>query len=137
MIPRWQALSALLFKYQWNLTTVPQEELLYRPVPILQGRLLAGGSSVNIMVWGRGTPANYDAWADLGNPGWDWEGLLPYFKKVETFTPPSAEQVAQFGITWDDECHGFNGPVQSSFTRWNYPQNRECSLPSLFRLAPP
>jgi choline dehydrogenase-like flavoprotein len=83
MIPRWQIFAALDLNYQWNTTSTPQEGLtLQRPMPIEQGRLLGGGSSVNVMVWGRGTQTEYNNWASFGNPGWDWEGLLPYFKKV-------------------------------------------------------
>lgn len=82
MIPRWQTASALLLQYQWNLITVPQTELLGRPVPMEQARLLGGGSSLNIMLLGLGAPAEFDTWAAFGNPGWDFEGLSPYLKKV-------------------------------------------------------
>jgi choline dehydrogenase-like flavoprotein len=83
MIPRWQIFGALDLNYQWNTITTAQEGLiLQRPVLMEQGRLLGGGSSLNVMVWGRGTPTEYDTWASFGNPGWDWNGLLPYFKKV-------------------------------------------------------
>lgn len=86
MIPRWQIFGAALgIGYQWPGTTTPQEELtLKRPVIMQQGRVLGGGASLNFMVWGRGTPAEYDAWEEWGNPGWGWEGLLPYFKKVSS-----------------------------------------------------
>lgn len=40
---------------------------------------------------------------------------MPYFKKAETFTPPSPEQVAEFGITWDWSAHGRSGPIDSTF----------------------
>ncbi|RYP60898.1 hypothetical protein DL769_007929 [Monosporascus sp. CRB-8-3] len=61
-------------------------------------------------------------WSALNNPGWDFDGLLPYFKKAETFTPPLDDQVAEFGVTWNPECHGTDGPVQSSYCRYVYPQ---------------
>lgn len=82
MVPRWQLASALLLQYQWNLITVPQIELLGRPVPLEQGRLLGGGSSLNVMLLGLGAPAELDNWAAFGNPGWDFNGLSSYFRKV-------------------------------------------------------
>jgi choline dehydrogenase len=82
MVPRWQPVSALLLDYQWNLITVPQSELLDRPVPMEQARLLGGGSSLNIMLLGLGAPAEFDSWAAFGNPGWDHDGIAPYFRKV-------------------------------------------------------
>ncbi|KAI1851278.1 hypothetical protein JX266_003353 [Neoarthrinium moseri] len=123
MIPRWQPLSALELQYQWELLTVPQTELLYRPVPLEQGRLLGGGSSINIMLMNLGAPAEFEAWADFGNPGWDWDGISPYYRKAEKYTPPSAEQLTEFNITYDEVCHGFDGQVSSGYSAWHYPQN--------------
>ena len=51
----------------------------------LTGRILGGGSSVNGLVWVRGNPADFDRWAELGAKGWDYESLLPYFKRGESF----------------------------------------------------
>jgi len=44
--------------------------------------VVGGGTVVNGMFFARGAAADYDAWEQLGNPGWGWDGLLPYFKKV-------------------------------------------------------
>lgn len=49
-----------------------------------QGKVLGGGSILNAMCWNRGGQDDYDAWAALGNPGWDWDGILPYFIKVDS-----------------------------------------------------
>jgi len=43
---------------------------------------VGGGTVVNGMFFARGAAADYDAWEQLGNPGWGWDGLLLYFKKV-------------------------------------------------------
>ncbi|KIV98945.1 hypothetical protein, variant [Verruconis gallopava] len=124
MIPRFQIFTALDLKYQWNTTTTPQEGLiLNRPVIMEQARLLGGGSSINVMIWGRGSKPEYDAWASFGNPGWDWDGLLPYFKKSETTTPPGPNE-APFGVHYNPECHGTNGPVHASYDEYHYPQNK-------------
>ena len=49
------------------------------------GRVIGGGSSVNAMLWVRGNRADYDHWASLGCAGWEYDSVLPYFKKAETF----------------------------------------------------
>lgn len=70
-------------RYDWNLTTVPQTFLQGQTVNLTQGHTIGGSSTVNAMIFDRGMPSNYDSWAALGNEGWDFENLLPYFKKVE------------------------------------------------------
>jgi choline dehydrogenase-like flavoprotein len=47
-----------------------------------QGKVLGGGSILNAMCWNRGGSDDFDAWEALGNPGWGWDGILPYFMKV-------------------------------------------------------
>ena len=72
-------------QYDWNLATTPQTQLdgMARVLP--QGKALGGGSIINAMVWNRGGQDDYDAWESLGNRGWGWKDLLPYFKKVRCF----------------------------------------------------
>jgi choline dehydrogenase-like flavoprotein len=53
-----------------------------REIAIPQGKVVGGSSVLNGMAFDRGSAADYDAWADLGNPGWTFKELLPYFKKV-------------------------------------------------------
>ncbi len=48
-----------------------------------QGRVIGGTSSINGMAANRGLPSDYQAWSDAGATGWDWEGVLPYFIKLE------------------------------------------------------
>lgn len=66
------------------------------------------------MVFDRGAKADYDAWKELGNPGWGWEDLFPYFKKSVNFTAPSEEDAKSIGYTWDERAWG-HGPVQASY----------------------
>ncbi|GKT84488.1 hypothetical protein Ct61P_02338 [Colletotrichum tofieldiae] len=128
MIPRYYVAADGPYtgaKYNWNDSTVPQVNLGNREVAFTQGKLIGGGSGLNAMVYDRGRAADYDAWAEIGNPDWTFDSLLPYFKKIqaETFTPPSDEAAKEFGITWNPECHGTDGPVQSSYCRYVYPQH--------------
>jgi len=69
------------------------------PTGFPQGRVMGGGGSVMGMVALRGTPADYAEWARAGATGWDWDGVLPYFRKMET--------------DWDfkNELHGDAGPI--------------------------
>ena len=68
-------------------------------VPVHQARILGGGSSLMGMVALRGTPADYDGWAELGAQGWGWQDVLPYFCKLEDDTD------------FVDDLHGQGGPV--------------------------
>ena len=69
-------------KYIRTFTSVPQAGLDNRTSVLYTGSVVGGGTVVNGMFFNRGSAADYDAWERLGNLGWGWEGLLPYFKKV-------------------------------------------------------
>ncbi|GAB7358183.1 hypothetical protein MBLNU230_g0337t1 [Neophaeotheca triangularis] len=110
-------------KYSRNYESVRQAELNGRTSPVLSGAVVGGGTVVNGMFFTRGSAGDYDAWERLGNPGWGWEGLLPYFKKSETFTPPCPELAERFpGLFPEDlSAHGTEGPVGSGFANYQYP----------------
>ena len=55
-----------------------------RPLPLPRARVVGGSSTVNACYWLRGSAADYDGWAALGNPGWSFAELLPYFRRAET-----------------------------------------------------
>lgn len=66
---------------------------------IPQGKVVGGSTKLNRMVFDRGSKSDYDSWAALGNEGWDWDGLLPYFKKVfSPFVLVSFDALGQSGI---------------------------------------
>ncbi|KAF9567995.1 alcohol oxidase [Agrocybe pediades] len=98
----------------WNYTTAPQQFLLNRTIAYPRGFVLGGSSSTNFMAYTRGAAAGYDAWAKLGNPGWDWKGVFPYFKKSTHFTPPFKNQSeVVFDITAYENPTG--GPLELSY----------------------
>ena len=101
------AVSATLGLFNWNYETVPQSEFSngrrgYQP----RGKTLGGSSSVNAMVYTRGNPKDYDRWASMGNIGWSYADMLPYFKK--------SENNACFGA---DAYRGAGGPLNVAYLR--------------------
>lgn len=69
-------------RFAYSLPSVPQPGLHNRSVTLTAGAVVGGGSAVNGMFFDRGAREDYENWERLGNPGWDFDSLLPYFKKV-------------------------------------------------------
>lgn len=69
----------------WGYKTEPQSGLNNRQISIAQGKVLGGGSSINAMMYIRGNRRDYDRWDSLGNKGWSYQDVLPYFKKSENY----------------------------------------------------
>ncbi len=63
------------------------------------------------MTYIRADKSEIDAWETLGNAGWNWQTLLPYYKQVEQFTPPNPAQVAA-GADYIPSYHGSDGPIK-------------------------
>jgi choline dehydrogenase len=72
-------------KYNWFLHSEKEPFCNDRTIYEARGRVLGGSSSINGMNWVRGNPWDYDNWAEMGNAGWSYSEVLPYFKKAETF----------------------------------------------------
>ena len=70
-------------KFGWGLSTVPQPHLNGRRVPLPRGRVMGGTGSINGMAYFRGPARDFDDWAAMGNPGWSYADLLPYFLRSE------------------------------------------------------
>jgi choline dehydrogenase-like flavoprotein len=104
----------------WNgLKTLPEPALGNTTYDVYVAKVLGGGSVINGMVYDRGSASDYDAWAALGNNGWGWKGMEPYFIKGTHFQPPSPEVAEAFNITWDPSTYG-NGPLAVSITDTQY-----------------
>ncbi|KAK7425566.1 hypothetical protein QQZ08_008007 [Neonectria magnoliae] len=116
--------GAIGTKYDWNLTYTASESLGGRNVSIPQGKVVGGSTKLNRMVFDRGSKSDYDRWATLGNEGWNWDALLPYFKKNEKFTPPSDALVAEYNITYDAAAHGTSGNMHSSYSPFFWPTTK-------------
>jgi choline dehydrogenase len=71
-------------RFIWPFVTEPANSLGGRTVAVPQGRVVGGSSSINGMVYNRGQRADFDTWAQMGNRGWGFNDLLPYFNRSET-----------------------------------------------------
>lgn len=80
----------------WKYRTVPQKHCANRSMFWPRGRVLGGSSAINAMIYNRGNPDDYNSWSQMGNVGWSYEEILPYFKKLENFEP-GADNFHQIG----------------------------------------
>ena len=96
----------------WAFRTVPQPGLDGRRGYQPRGRALGGSSAINAMVYIRGHRSDYDRWAALGNTGWSYAEVLPYFKRSEN------------NETLHGEYHGSGGPLNVSSLRTGNPFQR-------------
>ena len=69
----------------WGYVTEPDPGLNGRSLRWPRGRVLGGSSSINGLLYVRGQPADYDHWRQLGNTGWGWEDVAPFFKRAESY----------------------------------------------------
>ena len=108
------AAFAKLFKSpcDWAYFTEPQENLNHRQLYWPRGKMLGGSSSMNAMIYIRGHRLDYKNWHDLGNEGWSFADVLPYFKKAE-----HQERGAS-------EYHGTGGPLNVADLRSVNPLSR-------------
>ena len=86
-------------KHDWAFRTEPQAFSGGRRMFWPRGKVLGGSSSLNVMVYIRGHRSNYDEWRDLGNAGWGYDDVLPYFKRSENWCGEPSE------------FHGTEGPL--------------------------
>jgi choline dehydrogenase len=81
----------------WGYRTVPQAACAGRELHLPRGRVLGGSSSLNAMIYVRGAPADYDAWAYGGAAGWGWDDVLPAFLRLEDFRGESEAERGRGG----------------------------------------
>ena len=96
-------------KYNWMFNSEPEPTQHERTIYCPRGKVLGGSSAVNAMLYTRGTPSDYDHWASLGNKGWGYNDILPYFKSTQ-----HQERGA-------DDFHGTSGELNVAEGRSNHP----------------
>ena len=94
----------------WQIKTEPSEWTAGRGIPTTQGKTLGGSSAINGFNYTRGQREDYDGWAALGNPGWSYAEVLPYFKRSE-------HRVGQA----DTRYRGTDGPLPVTDCDWRHP----------------
>lgn len=108
-IPFGLAFLSRMTNLGWEYNTEPQSHLNDRKLFWPRGKVLGGSSSLNAMCYIRGVPEDYDLWSEMGAKGWDWQTVLPYFKKSEK---------QQHGAS---ELHGADGYLSVSDLRHTNP----------------
>ncbi len=78
-------------KFNWRFWTEPEEHVLQRRIVVPRGKGLGGSSLINGMIFVRGQPQDFDHWAQLGNRGWAFNDVLPYFRRLECFEDGSSD----------------------------------------------
>ncbi|ESZ95058.1 choline dehydrogenase [Sclerotinia borealis F-4128] len=109
-------------KYDWNLTYSPQPAANDRSIAIAQGKVVGGGSCLNLMAFDLAGKVDYDRWVEVGGVGWN--DLFPYFKKLTNYTPPAPEIAKEWDIQTDPTAHGYKGYVHSSYPTFYWPSNK-------------
>lgn len=95
--------------YNWCFYTEPEPNMNGRRIYWPRGKTLGGSSSINGLIYIRGQREDFDHWRELGNPGWGYADVLPYFKRSEG------------NVRGEDDYHGANGPVAVSDIRNPHP----------------
>ena len=110
----------------WCFKTEADPGLNGRTIGYARGRVLGGCSSINAMIYMRGQKTDYDHWASLGNRGWSWDEVLPYFKRSEDY------------VHGADELHGAGGELRVEERRVNWEildawrdAAAECGIPKI------
>src|SRR3954452_24918414 len=84
----------------WLYSSEPEASTNGRRLPVPRGKLLGGSSSINGMAFVRGQAQDFDTWAQMGNRGWSYAEVLPFFKRMERYEGGG-----------DDDYHGREGPL--------------------------
>ena len=103
----------------WLYSSEPEANTNGRRVPVPRGRMLGGSSALNGMAFVRGQAQDFDSWAQMGNQGWSYEDVLPFFKRMESYEGGG-----------DDALRGRDGPL-----RVTKPEPREPFFAALIKAA--
>ncbi|KAL8833981.1 MAG: hypothetical protein Q9170_003983 [Blastenia crenularia] len=109
-------------QYDYSFDTVPQEQLYGKCVSHSRGKTVGGSSAINALALIYPPKSSIDAWEQLGNKGWNWEAMSPYYRKFHTFNRPSEGTAEALSTGYiDEDIQGTSGPVQCSFPEFHGP----------------
>lgn len=97
-------------RFTWGLKSEPSWGTNGRQIELVQGKVFGGSGSINGLVYNRGQAADFDHWAQLGNKGWSFDDVLPYFRKTERRIGPG-----------DDAYRGREGGIVVTDLAWRNP----------------
>lgn len=89
----------------WGWSTVPQRHMKDMVIRFTQAKVIGGGSTINAQIYTRGNALDYDEWRQMGCTGWDYESVLPYFRRAED------------NDSFENRYHGKGGPIGVSQPR--------------------
>ena len=102
--------------YDWIYTTTPQSSVNDRVIGHPRGKQLGGSSAINYLAFTHASQQNINDWGSLGNDGWSWDEIFPYYLKSENFTAPPASVTADLNISYvDPQLHGTEGQIHNGF----------------------
>ncbi|OAG07777.1 alcohol oxidase [Paraphaeosphaeria sporulosa] len=111
-------------EYDWSYKTMPQKGTEGRVHGWVRGKVLGGSSAVNYNMFSMASRQDIDNWEELGNNGWNFDGLAPYYRKFERYNASSKVLSSKINDKYiDPQLRGTDGPIQVSFcdadTTWN------------------
>ena len=122
--------STIGTKYDWNFTSIPQPQLYNRTIAQARGKVLGGTSALNLIIWDRGSKPEYDAWGEVGNPGWNWDSMIAAMNKAENFTNPGPPEYT------GTSGYGVAGPINAVINKF-IPAQQDTWIPTFNNLGVP
>ena len=126
-------------RYDWRFATDPEPELGGRSINWPRGRVLGGSGSINGLVYLRGSPHDYDRWAQAGARGWSHDDVLPAFRRIENWEGDPGATRASGGPITISEPRGLS-PGAAAFIEacaaLGYPRHRDINDGAIEGVAP-
>lgn len=106
-------------EYDWCMSSIPQPNAGGKTYSMPRGKVLGGSSAINYLMYVRGSKKDYDSWAEMGNQGWSWDELVPYFRKHQKLDIPDPSALPSdkrfMPHAAKERYHGSEGPIHTSF----------------------
>lgn len=125
-------------EYDWSYQTVPQKGTADRAHGWTRGKCLGGSSAINYCMFSMSSKKDLDNRAELGNEGWGFDDMAKYYRKFETYNPPSKELSAKINDKYiDPMLRGMDGPLQVSFSKGDFAWFQEAWMQTCLNLGYP